>query len=188
MPTFLSAAGRALAIFCTGLCTLSSGRAQGPPAPDQNVSQSVEAGDLYLEVFINDISTEMIGAFRQLADGGLSATPEELGEVGLKANTEVREPNGSVRLEDVPGLDYRIDAATQRLYVTIDDSARAAKIIDISPKATTDEEAQKPQSSYGAVLNYSLFAGTNDLMDGDVKPSRVSPAASMRASSAPMAR
>lgn len=171
MPMFLSAAGRALAIFCMGICTFSSGRAQnqGPPTPDQNISPGVEARDLYLEVFINDTSTEMIGAFRQLADGGLSATPEELGEVGLKANTKLREPNGSVRLKDLPGLDYRVDAATQRLYVTIDDSGRAAKIIDINPKAT-DEETQKPQSSYGTVLNYSLFAGTNDLMDGNVKP------------------
>jgi outer membrane usher protein len=110
----------------------------------------------------------MIGAFKQLADGGLSSAPEELLEVGLKANTRARGPNGSVMLDDLPNLDYRLDAAAQRLYVTADDSARAAKVVDISPKTTND--AQKPQSSYGSVMNYSLFASTNDLMDGAVKP------------------
>ena len=40
--------------------------------------------NLYLEVFINDASMKLIGNFKQLADGGLAATPEELTEVGLK--------------------------------------------------------------------------------------------------------
>ena len=50
-------------------------------------------------------------------------------------------------------------------YGTLED---AAKVIDINPEP--DKERQKPQSSYGAVLNYSLFASTDNLMDGNVKP------------------
>ncbi|TIN22099.1 MAG: hypothetical protein E5Y31_19035, partial [Mesorhizobium sp.] len=51
--------------------------AEPPPA-------QTERRDLYLEVFINDVSTELIGTFTQFPDGGLAATPDELKQVGLK--------------------------------------------------------------------------------------------------------
>ncbi|WP_237143483.1 fimbria/pilus outer membrane usher protein [Phyllobacterium zundukense] len=151
-------------------CILTAGRAQEEDigVPDQTVSQSVEAKDLYLEVFINDASTEMVGAFKQLPGGGLSVRPEELREVGIEPNESAAEPDGSIRVDRLPDVQFRIEAETQRLYITTNDEARAAKVIDINPEP--DKERQKPQSSYGAVLNYSLFASTDNLMDGNVKP------------------
>lgn len=150
--------------------SIGRGQEQAVPASDQTVSQGAEPRDLYLEVFINDTSTGMIGNFKQMTDGGLSVRPEELREVGLKPDGHAREADGSIRLDRLPNVEYRVDAATQRLYVTTDDSTRAAKVIDVNPKAEAQEGAQKPQSSFGAVLNYSLFASTDDLMDGNVQP------------------
>jgi outer membrane usher protein len=151
-------------------CILTVGRAQEQDigVSDQTVSQSVEAKELYLEVFINDASTEMIGAFKQLPNGGLSAMPDELREVGIEPKNAAAESDGSIRIDHLPNVQYRIDEETQRLYITTTDEARAAKVIDINPEP--EKERQKPQASYGAVLNYSLFASTDNLMDGNVKP------------------
>ncbi len=170
MPTLRSAAVSLVTTLCISPCTLIAGRAQEQDigVPDQIVSQNVEAQDLYLEVFINDVTTEMIGAFRQLPDGGLSVRPEELREVGMEPDADAAEPDGSIRVDRLPNVQYRLDAEMQRLYISTIDEARAAKVIDIDPKP--DPESPKPQSSYGAVLNYSLFASTDNLIEENAKP------------------
>ena len=152
------------------LCPPSLLQAQEPrgDAPRHTQSQNAGTKDLYLEVFINGDSMKMIGAFKQLPGGALVARPEELREVGLEPNGKAAAPDGSIRIDRLPGVGYRIEAETQRLYFTTSDAGRAAKVIDINPEP--DKERQKPQSSYGAVLNYSLFASTDNLMDGNVKP------------------
>jgi outer membrane usher protein len=170
MSTLRSATASLIVALCISPCILTSGRAQD--ANVQNAEQTPpQPGiprDLYLEVFINDESTGLAGAFRQLADGGLTSTPEELKDVGLKPVASAKEKDGSIRLDRLPDVEYRIDEESQRLYVTTSDEARAAKLIDINPKA--DEDHPKPQSSYGAVLNYSLFASSDNLFSGNAKP------------------
>ncbi|WP_348632906.1 hypothetical protein [Mesorhizobium sp. M00.F.Ca.ET.216.01.1.1] len=117
-------------------------------------------------MFINDVSTELIGTFTQFPDGGLAATPDELTQVGLKPVESAADRDGLIRVDRLPGVSFRIDEATQRLYVTTTNEGRAAHIVDFG--GDKKEDRIQPQSGYGAVLNYSLFASSNQLFEKDV--------------------
>ncbi|MBA1143144.1 fimbria/pilus outer membrane usher protein [Mesorhizobium neociceri] len=119
---------------------------------------------LYLEVFINDASTKLIGNFTEMPDGGLAATPQELKEVGLKSPEGAADAGGLVRLDQLADVSFQIDEAAQRLYVTAANDSREARIVDLGLRL---QDRPAPQSGYGAVLNYSLFASSNTLFDGD---------------------
>ncbi|OAE38883.1 fimbrial assembly protein [Brucella intermedia] len=123
--------------------------------------------NLYLEVFINDASMKLIGNFRQMPDGGLASTPEELTEVGLKPVDSARSDDGLVRLDRLPNVSYKIDEQAQHLYITTDDNARAPKVIDIA--GNDKEDRLKPEAGFGGVLNYTVFASSNTLFDDDVE-------------------
>lgn len=131
------------------------------PAPAQT-----ERRDLYLEVFINDVSTELIGTFTQFPDGALAATPEELTQVGLKPVDSAVGADGLVRLDQLPDVAFRIDEPTQGLYITTTNEGRAARVVDVG--GSKKEDRLQPQSGYGGVLNYSLFASSNQLFEKDV--------------------
>jgi outer membrane usher protein len=141
---------------------LPAGTALEDPVPVQQPDRS-----LYLEVFINDVSTKLVGSFTQLPDGGLAATPEELQQVGLKPLDDATGADGLVRVDQLPDVSFRIDEATQRLYVTATNDGREARVVDVGGRETQDR--LQPQSGYGAVLNYSLFASSNTLFDDDVE-------------------
>ena len=87
------------------------------PAPAQT-----ERRELYLEVFINDVSTQLVGSFTQFPDGGLAATADELNQVGLKPVDDAVGGDGLVRLDRLPNVAFRIDGPSQRLYVTTSDA------------------------------------------------------------------
>lgn len=170
MQMLRSAAAKLGGILCISLCMVSIGQSQQPEVDpvDLSVSPSGDAQDLHLEVYINDEPTGLIGSFRQLPDGDLSAQPEELREVGLKPMDNARDQDGSIRINRLANVEFRVEVETQRLYIYTDNGARSAKIIDANPRPERD--TPKPQSGYGAVLNYSLFASTDDLMSSNVKP------------------
>ncbi|MER9407324.1 fimbria/pilus outer membrane usher protein [Mesorhizobium caraganae] len=119
---------------------------------------------LYLEVFINDTSTKLIGNFTEMPDGGLAATAQELKDVGLKPPEGAEGAGGLVRLDQLADVSFQIDEAAQRLYVTAANDSREARIVDLGLRL---QDRPAPQSGYGAVLNYSLFASSNTLFDGD---------------------
>lgn len=121
--------------------------------------------DLLLEVFINDIPMNMIGDFKQRRDGSLAATAGELREVGIRPPTGAGDDE-LIRLGDLSDIAYRVDVLGQRLYVTASDDGRAARIIDVRTKQKRD--IPQAQSSYGGVLNYSLFASSNSLSENDL--------------------
>ncbi|MHC1548852.1 fimbria/pilus outer membrane usher protein [Phyllobacterium sp. K27] len=170
MQMLRSTAAKLGSVLGISLCMVSIGQSQQPEvdAVELSTPQSVEARDLYLEVYINDEPTGLIGGFRQLPDGDLSAKPEELREVGLKPMDNALDADGSIRINRLANVEFRIEAETQRLYIYTDNAARSAKVIDANPRP--EKERPKPQSGYGAVLNYSLFASTDDLMSSNVKP------------------
>ncbi|MGH6859586.1 MAG: fimbria/pilus outer membrane usher protein [Phyllobacterium sp.] len=170
MPMLRSAAARTCGIVCISLCMLTSGWSQQPEdvPSDPMVASGGEAKDLYLEVLINDEPTKLIGAFRQLPDGGLSAMPDELRDVGLEPQDGAREADGSIRLDRLADVEYRLEAETQKLYISTVNEARSARMIDVKPQP--DKERPAPQAGYGAVLNYSLFASSDDLMQKDIEP------------------
>ncbi|MEP7455014.1 fimbria/pilus outer membrane usher protein [Phyllobacterium sp. SB3] len=170
MQMLRSAAVKLAGAICITLCIVSTGWSQQPEIDTVDLPAPLngEAQDLHLEVYINDEPTGLIGGFRQLPDGELSAKPDELKEVGLKPVDSALDADGSIRINRLANVEYRIEAETQRLYIYTEDAARSARIIDANPRP--DRERPKPQSGYGAVLNYSIFASTDDLSSGNVKP------------------
>ncbi|MGX5850724.1 fimbria/pilus outer membrane usher protein [Mesorhizobium sp. PL10] len=141
----------------------SAVRSQELPA-GTDIEEPDQGRSLYLEVFINDASTKLIGNFTEMPDGGLAATPQELKDVGLKPPEGVADANGLVRIDQLADVSYQIDEAAQRLYVTAANDSREARIVDLGLRL---QDRPAPQSGYGAVLNYSLFASSNTLFDGD---------------------
>ncbi|MER9232535.1 fimbrial biogenesis outer membrane usher protein [Mesorhizobium sp. M0622] len=169
MPQWRSRGARVAVVVAGIIFPLLPAVAQVSQAEPQVVDSALPpAGrrDLYLEVFINDVSTGLIGTFTEFADGGLAATPDELEQVGLKPVEDAIGNDGLVRLDRLPEVAFRIDEATQRLYVTTSNEGRAARVVDI--RGTDKEDRLQPQSGYGGVLNYSLFASSNSFFDDDL--------------------
>ncbi|PKA43776.1 fimbrial assembly protein [Rhizobium sullae] len=135
------------------------------PAATEIGETPADARDVLLEVFINDASMKMIGTFRQQPDGSLAAMADELRQVGIKPPAGASDDE-LVELNDLDGLSYWVDEEAQRLYVTTTDDGRAARVIDVARKQKS--EVPEAQSSYGGVLNYSLFASSNTLFEDNV--------------------
>ncbi|SDP06636.1 outer membrane usher protein [Phyllobacterium sp. YR620] len=125
------------------------------------ILQSQATQELQLEVFINDVSTGLLGAFEQARDGHLSARAKELKELGLRPPNSTR-PDDLVNLNDLVGISYHVVSETQMVYIEATDAARMPKIIDVNPM----EKRQPATASTGAVLNYSLFSSTDNMLDG----------------------
>ena len=112
------------------------------------------AKDLQLEVTINGQKTNLIAAFKQVPARGLYAPRSEHEELFIRA------PNAGpadelVRLEDLDGVTYKLDEATQTIHITATDRQRLRRTYDAH---TGPPRPQPAQADYGAVLNYSLFA------------------------------
>jgi outer membrane usher protein len=88
--------------------------------------------------------------------------------IGIKPAGAATGRDGAVSLNDLEDVAYRVEAETQRIYIIADDKARQPKRVDLDPHS--GRERPKPQSSTGAIFNYSLFSSTNNLLDHDVKP------------------
>jgi outer membrane usher protein len=116
------------------------------------------AGDaVQLEVFINEVPTQLIGAFIVLADNRIASRQHELEELGLNPKGH-SEPDKLVILNDLAGLSYRYDEAAQRLYITASDDVRITKAYDLTNRTRNDLPIQ---SGWGAVLNYDLFSSAS---------------------------
>lgn len=113
--------------------------------------------ELQLEVFVNGAPIGLIGAFQQQDDGTLTATAEMLRGLGLKAPAATN-ADEQVHLSQLPGVSYRLDERSQSLYIVAEDAARVPHTVDVNPRSRDWDLV--PQSSTGAVLNYSLFASS----------------------------
>lgn len=118
---------------------------------------NASARDLRLEVFINGTPTKLIGVFHETPQQGLAASGSELHDLGLRAHD-----SPEVLLNGLPGVSWRVEEATQRLYITASDAARLPRVTDlrgsdmaIVPRGQAD--------STGAVLNYALTGTSGDL-------------------------
>jgi outer membrane usher protein len=108
---------------------------------------------LQLDVSINGQSAKLIAAFTDLGGGRLEATGQELSEIGIKA------PAGTgadqvVALDSIEGLTYTYDEPHQSINIKTSDKNRKKK--SFSAREQEGDLAITP-SSYGGVLNYTLF-------------------------------
>src|SRR5579871_4848518 len=112
---------------------------------------------LQLEVFINGSSTGLIGSFFALADGRIAARPDELEEIGLKAEAIRPDQDGLIALDRIDGLIYRYEEQSQRLFVTVGDEQRLRKMYSALKQ---DPRPVATEAGYGTVLNYDLLAAS----------------------------
>lgn len=112
------------------------------------------ARTLLLDVVINDRATGRIGTFLE-EDGELRATPDDLRALGLETPPQVAlEPDGKIRLIQLPGVRYDIDHKTQVLRITAPASAITGTVVGngaVSP-------ALRAASGTGFLLNYDVLA------------------------------
>jgi len=120
-----------------------------------NRARAEDAGDpVQLEVFINDVPTQLIGAFVLLDDKRIAARQHELEDLRLNPKGHA-DPDKLVILDSLAGVSYRYEEATQRIYITAPDDMRLTKEYDLSSRSPTKLPIQ---SGYGAVLNYDLYS------------------------------
>lgn len=157
MPTHLSAS-RAIIIFAA-VWFLQPAGAQEAGKTDLAKAAVVKTDrDLYLEVFVNGEPTNLIGSFRQRADGTFAAAPEELKAVGIAPDPQAIGADGLVSLAGLAGMSFEYDEMAQTMRFTAADSARAAKVLSAKSQSGADEDRPPVEARWGGVLNYSLFA------------------------------
>lgn len=156
--TFLAAAS----LHCPASAQTEDGQGQQNTAAQSTATSQ----NLYLEVYINGSSMQMIGNFVALPNGEIATTPDELQQVGIQPENQAINEDGLVILGKLPEASYHIDPQAQRIeFTTRSDQGRAAAIIDAEVKQPREDIT--PSTTTGAALDYSLFAASNSLFDGD---------------------
>jgi len=111
---------------------------------------------MQLEVILNRNPTQLIGAFVMRADKRMASRRAELEELGINPPGHDA-PDTLIVLDDLPGLAYRYDEATQRIEITAPRELLLTKRYDLSHRVRSDVPVQ---SGWGAVLNYDLLASS----------------------------
>jgi outer membrane usher protein len=119
---------------------------------------------MQLEVILNGTPTKLIGSFAMLDGNRLAATRQELQELGLNPRG-VLLPDKVVVLDEVSGLSYRYEEATQRVLITASEEQLAVKEYDLRGPAP---ELARAQSDWGGVLNYNVY--TAGVSAADARP------------------
>ncbi|CUX51191.1 Fimbrial usher protein [Agrobacterium genomosp. 13 str. CFBP 6927] len=134
-----------------------------PPAASQASFAAEEPRQLQLEVYINDVSTELIATFRQDDAGTLFIEPVQLRNVGITPVDSAVGGDGWVDISRLPDVTARYDESSQSVYFTLPTAARASKVIDASGKndRNEDEEAQdRALSNWGGLVNYTIYGSS----------------------------
>lgn len=127
------------------------------------------SGELQLEVFVNDVSSQMIATFHQDADGQLAIDPKQLRNVGLLPRPEALRADGLMAIAKLPHVSYRYDESVQSIYFTTSGDAQTAHVIDAS---RLDRSRAKAQSSIGALVNYSVYTSAGGTQWRDLQSFR----------------
>jgi len=122
--------------------------------PARAVAGQGDVCDLQLEVFINQAPTHLIGAFEMLAGRKIAARRAELEEIGLKPHGQTS-ADEMIVLDELVGLSYRYEEASQRIFITAVDELRVTKELTGSAAA---KEQIAVRADYGGVLNYTLYS------------------------------
>ncbi|MGO4703466.1 fimbria/pilus outer membrane usher protein [Dyella sp. 2RAB6] len=124
--------------------------AHGDDLPVPAALDMAQPQEVFLDVSLNGQPSGRILRFRATGER-LACDAAELASLGLDPVRLGK--SGEVRLDDVPGLSYHYDAATQRVELTAADSLRLAFVADARQLART----APAQSGRGLVLNYDAY-------------------------------
>ncbi|NGO54555.1 fimbria/pilus outer membrane usher protein [Allomesorhizobium camelthorni] len=158
-------ASRAIVILSAILLLQPAGAQESGNADSAEASAVAADRDLYLEVFINGEPADLIGSFRQYADGTFAATPEELREIGIAPGLQAVGADGLVSLDDLASTSFEYDEMAQTIRFAVEDSARAAKVLSANSQSGEEEDHPPIEARWGGVLNYSLFAAAGTDLD-----------------------
>lgn len=134
-----------------------------PPAAQPASFAAKEAGQFQLEVYINDVSTELIATFRQNDAGSFLIEPEQLNNIGISPVESAVGDDGWIDISRLPDVVARYDEGTQSMHFTLPMAARANRVIDASGKNATeedDETQEKAASDFGGVVNYTIYGSS----------------------------
>ncbi|WP_323718526.1 fimbria/pilus outer membrane usher protein [Paracoccus aminovorans] len=139
------------------LALLFCGALAGPLAAQQEAGRQ-EGRDLYLEVFVNGRPMNLITRFTDLGDGTLSADAGELRNSGVLPDAAAA--RGEVRLDQIPGLGWRLIEPEQTIRFVVPDALLAPHVLNAAPDnvAAAEEGEAVPavDHGYGLVLNYGV--------------------------------
>lgn len=166
--------GPAIAVLITVLVLSSD------PGHAQDLPEAGPGQDLYLEVFVNGQPRNLVARFTDLGDGVLSADAIDLRTSGILPGSDAV---GEVRLDQIPGLGWRLIEPEQTIRFIVPDQALAPFELDAgvdafssAPVDEVDEDgaAEAPIAGQidhgtGLVLNYGVslqsVAGPEDGFD-----------------------
>jgi outer membrane usher protein len=117
---------------------------------------------MQLEVVLNGNPTKLIGSFSMLDGNRLAATRQELRELGLDPRGSTTSPDQVVVLDEMFGVSYRYEEATQRVLITAPEEQLAVKEYNLR----SAPELTPVQSDWGGVVNYNFFASSVSNVDG----------------------
>ncbi len=130
------------------------------PALGEDRDNLEEADLLQLEVYINDVTTGLIGEFHRTEDGRIMVREQELRDVGIKPNPAARNADGLIVLDRLPNVTHRYDEENQTLHFETTDDYREPRQLDARAKGGKmdgEEEEELAESSIGAYANYRLY-------------------------------
>lgn len=114
-----------------------------------------EGADLYLEVVINGRSIGLVAAFQLSADGVLTIAPDELAEIGLKADAAAQIAGGAIDVSRLPGVAAAYDSQAQIVRFSVNAAAQLPHVVEAQPQLSAAPEAV---ADPGVVLNYTVYA------------------------------
>ena len=132
-------------------------------APASATTSAASEEELFLEVTLNGQETGLILRFTRqpgtvLGSTGLNTTVQNLRDLELDPQRLGVADRESVNLDDVPGLRYTYDAASQRLALRLDDALRTPVALNARSLRQPGEASVTP----GAVFSYDAFARRGD--------------------------
>lgn len=126
-------------------------------APAQASEQSAGrsgAQTIYLAVTLNGVPRGLVAGF-ELRDGMLATTPEELRQIGLRAEVLPTDRNGLVWLDAIPGLRVSYRQASQEAALDAPDALLAPAIV-----GTLARPQARLSGGTGLVFSYDLYGET----------------------------
>jgi outer membrane usher protein len=124
-------------------------------AAAQDTAQEAEPVPLQLEIKVNRIPLNAIGAFALLPDGKIGSMRSELTEIGVALPDGP--PEEIIPLDAIAGLSYVYDEDNQVIELEIADGRRLAKAIDAVP----EKEDLQPVAATGMVVNYTAYGNAS---------------------------
>ncbi|MCZ7486253.1 fimbrial biogenesis outer membrane usher protein [Agrobacterium rhizogenes] len=118
---------------------------------------------MQLEVYINDVSTELIATFRQNDAGSLLIEPEQLKNIGISPVESAAGDDGWIDVSRLPDVVTRYDESTQSVHFTLPTAARASKVIDASGRSVEEEDEDvqdKATGDFGGLVNYTIYGSS----------------------------